>query len=95
MKAHGPDGRVWDIARRPEPQRALAGLLPGTTWVVEATTENETRMWQARSRSDATRLVSSVAMALRTGGPSPVGELDRDAVGSRGTDDERGEATSG
>jgi hypothetical protein len=77
MRVHGPDGRVWDIARRPEPARAFAALRPGTTWAVEATTGEETRTWRAKSRGDASRLVSAVAMALRTGGPSPAGELDR------------------
>lgn len=83
MRAHGPDGRVWDIARRPEPRRPLAGLLPGTTWLVEARTENETRLWRAGSRGDASRLVSMVAMALRTGGPSPAGEVDVDELAVR------------
>jgi hypothetical protein len=94
MRAHGPDGRVWDVARRPEPQRPLAGLLPGTTWLVEARAGDETRMWRASSRGDATRLVSAVAMAIRTGGPSPAGELDRDAVGTRAADDDHGDAAS-
>ena len=89
MRVHGPDGRVWDVARRPESAGALARLLPGTVWLVEARTEDETRLWRAGSRSDATRLVSAVAMALRTGSASPPGELDTgDAAPLRAPSDE-------
>lgn len=76
MRAHGPDGRVWEVARRPEAQRAFAALMPRANWLVEARTEGETRVWRAKSRGEATKLVTAVALALRTGGPSPAGELD-------------------
>ncbi|MFA9429460.1 hypothetical protein [Egicoccus sp. AB-alg2] len=81
MKSHGPDGRVWEVARRPDPQRPLAALLPGTTWLVEARTDDETRLWRAGSRAEASKLVATVAMALRTGGPSPTGELSANDLG--------------
>jgi hypothetical protein len=75
MRIHGPDGRIWAVARRPDPPRPLGGLLPGTRWVVEATTDDEVRRWQAASRRDAAQLVDDVALALRTGAESPAGEL--------------------
>lgn len=75
MRVHGPDGRVWVIARRPHPQRALAALMPGTRWLVEARTADEVRHWEARSRRAAGQLVIDVALALRTGAEGPAGEL--------------------
>jgi hypothetical protein len=75
MRVHGPDGRVWAVARRPDPPRPLAALLPGGRWVVEATTEGEVRRWGAGSRRAASVLVEEVALALRTGAERPAGEL--------------------
>jgi hypothetical protein len=75
MRVHGPDGRVWSVARRTDPPRALGSLLPGGRWVVEATTDDEVRRWEAASRRDAAQLVDEVALALRTGAESPAGEL--------------------
>jgi hypothetical protein len=75
MRVHGPDGRVWAVVRRPDPPRPLGALLPGGRWLVEATTDDEVRRWEASSRRDATQLVDDVALALRTGAESPAGEL--------------------
>jgi len=97
MRAHGPDGRVWEVARRPDPRRPLASLLPGTTWQVEARAGDELRAWPAASRAEANRLVTAVAMSLRTGSPGPAGELapgDDDAGDDPGdTPGDRGEDT--
>jgi hypothetical protein len=75
MIVHGPDGRVWEISRRPEPARPLARLMPGSTWQVEARTEDEVRRWDGGTRREAAGLVDEVALALRTGSPGPSGEL--------------------
>jgi hypothetical protein len=75
MIVHGPDGRVWEISRRPEPPRPLARLLPGSSWQVEARTEDEVRRWEGGSRREAAGVVGEVALALRTGGRGPDGEL--------------------
>jgi hypothetical protein len=75
MRVHGPDGRVWSVARRTDPPRAFGALLPGGRWLVEATTDDEVRRWEAASRRDAAQLVDLVALALRTGAESPAGEL--------------------
>lgn len=75
MIVHGPDGRVWEISRRPEPPRPLARLIPGSTWQVEARTEDEVRRWDGGTRREAGSVVDEVALALRTGAPGPAGEL--------------------
>jgi hypothetical protein len=75
VRVHGPDGRVWTVARRPDPPRPLAGWLPGARFVVEATTDDEVRRWAAPSRRVAARMVDDVALALRTGAEGPAGEL--------------------
>ncbi|MFA9445890.1 hypothetical protein [Egicoccus sp. AB-alg6-2] len=67
---------MWEVARRPAQPHAFASLLPSTSWLVEATTHDEKRVWRAGSRGEANRLVAEVAMSLRTGGPSPEGEID-------------------
>jgi hypothetical protein len=82
MRVHGPDGRVWSVARRTDPPRALGALLPGGRWIVEATTDDEVRRWEAASRRDAAQLVDLVALALRTGAESPAGELPAGELGS-------------
>jgi len=74
MRVHGPDGRVWVIARRPQPPRVLATLMPGTQWLVEARAADEVRRWEARSRRAAGQLVVDIALALRTGAEGPAGE---------------------
>jgi hypothetical protein len=74
VRAHGPDGRVWTVARRPDPPRPLGRLLPGR-WVVEARTEDEVRRWPAASGRAAANLATEVALALRTGSEGPPGEL--------------------
>jgi hypothetical protein len=80
MRVHGPDGRVWTVVRRTDPPRALGAVLPGSRWIVEATTDDEVRRWEAASRRAAAQLVDEVALALRTGADSPAGELPvRDA----------------
>jgi hypothetical protein len=84
VRVHGPDGRIWAVARRPDPPRPLGGLLPGSRWVVEATTDDEVRRWQATSRRDATQLVADIALALRTGAESPAGELPVSSSGDDG-----------
>jgi hypothetical protein len=81
MRVYGPDGRVWTVARRPDPPRPLGALLPGGRWLVEATTEDEVRRWGAGSRRAASVLVEEVALALRTGAESPAGELAADHQG--------------
>jgi hypothetical protein len=86
MRVHGPDGRVWSVARRTDPPRVLGALLPGGQWVVEATTDDEVRRWGAASRRDAAQLVDLVALALRTGAESPSGELP---AGGPASDDGR------
>lgn len=86
MKANGPDQRLWTITRRPEAPGALAGWLPGRTWLVEAVTDDEERCWQASSRRAAGRLMSDVALALRTGGPGPAGERAPARPEADGTD---------
>jgi hypothetical protein len=78
VRAHGPDGRVWTVARRPDPPRVLGRLLPGSRWLVEATTEDEVRRWSAASGRAAASLVTEVALALRTGAEGPAGELPAD-----------------
>jgi hypothetical protein len=78
MRVHGPDGRVWTVARRTDPPKALGALFPNARWVVEATTDDEVRRWEAGSRRDAVQLVDDVALALRTGAESPAGELPRE-----------------
>jgi hypothetical protein len=83
MRVHGPDGRVWSVARRTDPPRALGALLPGGRWIVEATTDDEVRRWEAASRRDAAQLVDLVALALRTGAESPAGELPATGDASR------------
>jgi hypothetical protein len=75
MIVHGPDGRVWEISRRPEPPRPLARLLPGSTWQVEARTDDEVRRWEGGTRREAAGMVDEVALALRTGAAGPGGEL--------------------
>jgi hypothetical protein len=75
MRVHGPDGRVWTVVRRTDPPRALGAVLPGGRWIVEATTDDEVRRWEAASRRAAAQLVDEVALALRTGAESPAGEL--------------------
>lgn len=70
----GPDGRKWQVVRRAEGDSPLARLLRRSRWVIEATTEDEpaeTRHWYAGRRSEADRLVTDVAMALRTGAEGP------------------------
>lgn len=75
MKAYGPDGRAWSIVRRTDPPGVLQGILPGSNWVVEATASDEVRRWRTSSRRAARALVVEVALALRTGGEGPPGEL--------------------
>jgi hypothetical protein len=75
MIVHGPDGRVWEISRRPEPPKPLARVLPGSTWQVEARTEDEVRRWEGGRRREAAAVVGEVALALRTGSRGPEGEL--------------------
>lgn len=78
MRVHGPDGREWQVVRRPDPPRPLGWVLPGP-WHVVATAQGETRRWAATSRRAARRMVADVALALRTGAEGPSGELAPDA----------------
>ncbi len=70
---HGPDGRVWQVTRRPE-QPGAAGYLGVGSWLVEATTDGERRRWRSRNLVASARLRDDVALALRTGAEGPAGE---------------------
>lgn len=77
----GPDGRSWEVTRRPEADGLIGRLSPRSRWVVEAATEGppaETRQWYAERRSAADDLVETVAMALRTGSEGPPEPLGQD-----------------
>lgn len=78
MRAYSPDERAWTVDRRPEPAGVLQKFRPSATWVVEARTDGEVRRWMAPSRRAARSLVDEVALALRTGGEGPPGELADD-----------------
>lgn len=82
IAVHGPDGRVWQVRRRPE-QPGVAGYLGVGTWLVEATTAGERRRWRSPNLLAAVRLRDDVALALRTGAEGPTGEL---AVPTDGAD---------
>ncbi len=74
IRVHGPDGRVWQIRRRPE-QGGVSGYLGVGAWIVEATTEGDRRRWRSRGVAGSSRLRDDVALALRTGAEGPAGEL--------------------
>ncbi len=71
---HGPDGRVWEIRRRPD-KPSLAGYLAPGPWRVDATTDDERRRWIAAGWRASSRLREDVALALRTGSEGPAGEV--------------------
>lgn len=73
-RVHGPDGRVWEVRRRPA-QPGASGYLGVGPWIVEATTEGERRRWQSRSLAASSRLRDDIALALRTGAEGPSGEV--------------------
>lgn len=77
MTVHGPDGRIWEVSKRPVAP-GLLGRLRSDGWQVEARTEDEVRRWEPTSRREATAMVDEVALALRTGAPGPPGELPPD-----------------
>jgi hypothetical protein len=71
---HGPDGRVWQVRRRPE-QSGLVGYLGVGPWIIEAVTDGERRRWRSPSLVGSGSLQGDVALALRTGAEGPAGEL--------------------
>ncbi len=81
---HGPDGRVWEIRRRPAKPGVAAFVAPGA-WQVDATTDDEHRRWLASGPLAAGSLRDEVALALRTGSDGPPGEV---AVTDADSDDD-------
>ena len=71
---HGPDGRVWEIQRRPARPGAVGFVAPGP-WQIDAVTMGERRRWMAEGFLSSSRLRSDVALALRTGSEGPGGEV--------------------
>lgn len=88
VHVNGPDGRLWRVGHRADPPSPFALLRPGARWVVEATTDDERRVWQAASRRGVRGLVAEVALALRTGGAGPPGEVDPPPLGPAVADGE-------
>ena len=87
-QVHGPDGRVWQIQRRPDASGAAGYLVPGP-WRVDATTDDERRRWLAAGWRASSGLRADVALALRTGADGPPGEVmvtEDDTSGSEGED---------
>lgn len=74
IEVHGPDGRVWRIARRPARPGLVGYLTPGA-WRIDAVTDDEQRRWLAPGRLASPRLRDDVALALRTGSDGPAGEV--------------------
>jgi hypothetical protein len=77
ISVHGPDGRVWEVRRRPE-QPGAAGYVGVGPWLVEATTAGERRRWRSRNLIASSHLRDEVALALRTGAEGPAGEVPAD-----------------
>ncbi|MFP4233970.1 MAG: hypothetical protein ACLFUG_03470 [Nitriliruptoraceae bacterium] len=80
-RVHGPDGRVWEVRRRPERPGPL-GYLGIGPWLVEATTTGERRRWRSPGLAGSGRLRDDVALALRTGADGPSGEVALPADGA-------------
>lgn len=74
IEVHGPDGRVWRIARRPDRSGVTGYLLPGA-WRIDAVTDDERRRWLAPGLLASGGLRDDVALALRTGSDGPTGEV--------------------
>ena len=74
IEVHGPDGRVWRIARRPDKPGASGYLTPGA-WRIDAVTDDERRRWLASGLFASAGLRDDVALALRTGSEGPAGEV--------------------
>ena len=84
IEVHGPDGRVWRIARRPDKPGAAGYLTPGA-WRIDAVTQDERRRWLASGLLASAGLRDDVALALRTGSDGPGGEVAvTDDEGPRG-----------
>ncbi|MFO7779274.1 MAG: hypothetical protein R6V28_13055 [Nitriliruptoraceae bacterium] len=74
IEVHGPDGRVWRIARRPARPGVAGYLVPGA-WRIDAVTTDERRRWLAPGLRGSGGLRDDVALALRTGSDGPPGEV--------------------
>ncbi|GEM_PF-3358958 len=74
ISVHGPDGRVWEIRRRPAKPGAIGYLTPGP-WQIDAETDDERRRWMASGLRGSAGLRDDVALALRTGSEGPAGEV--------------------
>ncbi len=85
IEVHGPDGRVWRIARRPDRPGVTGYLLPGA-WRIDAVTADERRRWLSAGVLASGGLRDDVALALRTGSEGPPGEVavTNDDTGSGG-----------
>lgn len=89
IEVHGPDGRVWRIARRPD-KPGLAGYLTPGPWRVDAVTADERRRWLASGLLASPSLRDDVALALRTGAEGPPGEVVVTDADDGDEDDGRG-----
>lgn len=96
IEVHGPDGRVWQIRRRPG-KPGVAGFLSPGPWHIDAETDDERRRWLASGLRGSASLRDDVALALRTGSEGPGGEVavtadpspgGQRASGSEGSPDE-------
>ena len=71
---HGPDGRRWQIRRRPVRRGVASYVMPGA-WQVDATSDDEHRRWLASGLLASSTLQDDVGLALRTGSEGPAGEV--------------------
>jgi hypothetical protein len=95
VKVNGPDGRLWTVVRRTDPPSMVGSWLPGQRWLVEATADDERRVWVAASRGAARSMVTEVALALRTGAEGPPGEVDPGSLEASAGSSEQADGADG